>query len=166
MDIRDWPLDKIMQLPDWCFGSRNIRCLGDEIPAAGARFVLDTFALPDECVIWEIRPFNRFSIHSTGNVGFHWYAVLADKLPVTFAEFTNNEWLFGSTGVWVGNTWAFTDQFGSVNMRQPIRAMGRRLCIYLVNSGTIYDRMGVLFVVSSVPKEVPDWLFSGQARGL
>ena len=54
MDISKWPLYKIMQLPDWCFGNRwwvgvNIgTALAEAVP-----FIIDE-SVPDVFVLWDV----------------------------------------------------------------------------------------------------------------
>ena len=53
MDIRNWPMNRIMQLPDCCFSRRwpvGVSWLGE---AVSVGYDISEAGLPERCVIWE-----------------------------------------------------------------------------------------------------------------
>ncbi len=59
MDIRNWPLSQIMQLPDAAFGRRWPVGLAYAFAGAGAEFDISEAALPERFVIWEVLSTNQ-----------------------------------------------------------------------------------------------------------
>jgi len=54
MDVKNWSFDRIMQLPDWCFGKRW--WIGEYIGTTAAELVYFTIKdrLPDRFVLWSM----------------------------------------------------------------------------------------------------------------
>ena len=68
MDISNWPMDKIMQLPDSAFGTKFSVFMSGLAAAAATTFFISDFALPDRCVLWEV----SISIREQANISsFH-----------------------------------------------------------------------------------------------
>ena len=160
MDIRDWPMDRIMALPDCCFGRRWPIGLGAEGDAVETVYNIAESALPDIFVLWEIAMVVTASF--TAFVQFE--IRLGDQLPVVAADFEAMELLLPGVQNSAGVRSAYT-LIGTINrairgLRVPVKAQGRRLVVAysaLVEGAWAAE---IDFVVSSVPKEVPDWLCS------
>ncbi len=162
MDIRDWSLDKIMQLPDCCFGRRWPITLKATGIGPGPVFDISEAGLPEKCVIWELCIIGLADLNSYGTFGLR----LGDVLPTTTAEFEAYEMLFKSGP---GSTGALSEigvsSMSSVNwnrLRLPILAAGRRLVLGIRAGILLAVATEVTIVVSSIPTEVPDWLCSGR----
>ena len=162
MDIRSWPMDRIMQLPDHCFGNRWPIGVSKNSSSAAGVFSLSAAALPDRCVVWFMTFWAEAQYTETGKVELR----LGDHLPVATVDFRLLDPLF--TGIFDedGNRSAFSftaDTLGVLNcMRMPVFAQGRRLVVRFENSGGTPAALGVVLVVSSMPTEVPDCPFSGR----
>lgn len=164
MDIRSWPLDRIMQLPDHCFGRRWPVGVGFYTGAGISFFDISEAALPERCVIWGLA--FAAELPSTGDHCTFSFS-LGDILPTTLAEFNAFDVLFRDFGYTVTLRRAFTISYGNgfvwVPLRYNLESGGKRLVTYIVRS-TPSVLPWAAIVVSSVPTEVPDWMISGPAR--
>ncbi len=159
MDIRNWPMDKIMQLPDACFGRRWMVGLGFTLAGAGAVFDFSEAALPDRCIVHEI----SLAAESVNSATIHIRLALGDILATSDAEFAAHELLFGGINSRDDHMGEFEVSAGAgqsiIRIREPIAPQGRRL------SGRAIRDIGtsvggtVILVISSIPNEVPDCLF-------
>ena len=160
MDIRKWGLDRIMQLPDGCFGRRWPIIFSGTVTASAIAYYISEMALPERCVIWQLfawtpivgslEPFNlneRFSYK------------LGDQLP-NAAIFASQEELFAAADMIVGGERSFYPFAGVLNLRQPVMSSGRRITIRVHNFSVITLLFCTGIVISSVPNEVPDCLVS------
>lgn len=158
MDIRDWPIDKIMQLPDCAFGQRwwvGTYC-GDSNGRAGY-FTVDE-NLPDKFVVWGIVFCCRAvasvnPMRVTVRLGTHLIANAADALSMDrifkgisskniVYEFYLSQWDL---------TWLDCK-------RIIVDSAGRK--IQLMTNGdqvTAYE-MTVAVLISSVPRDIPYWI--------
>ncbi len=159
MHINDWPMDRIMQLPDSFFGRRWMVGLGFTLAGAGAVFDISEAALPDRCIVHEI----SLAAESVNNATIHIRLGLGDILATSDAEFAAHELLFGGITSRDGDRGEFEVSANAgqniMRIREPITAQGRRL------SGRAIRDLGtsvggtVILVISSIPNEVPDCLF-------
>lgn len=160
MDIRNWPLGQIMQLPDSCFGRRFAVSAS---PLGGSGTIdwdMSEVGLPERCVLWELVYFEGLS---SGKASFVRIA-LGDQLPTAASEMDALEPLLYGLGIqgaeprdiYVGGV----SQFSVRQIRQLIEAKGRRLIAEIQPQGVETARCTVVCVVSSIPTEVPDCLLS------
>lgn len=160
MNIRDWPMDKIMQLPDCCFGRRWPILVALHNIASETSWDISELALPEVAIIYEL------AILATGEAGkFSTIRfALGDQLPTTTAMMDVLEPLFSGFGLQGAEPRFLQVQtqlaFVISRLRMPIYARGRRLILeHRTGIGAIVNcNVGV--VVSSMPTEVPDWLLS------
>lgn len=161
MDIRNWPMDQVMQLPDSAFGRRwaiGVSCQKEEV---GTCYDISEAGLPERCVIWQL----YIIATSTAFATYSFSLALGDVLPVNDAQFDANEYLFRDIGQHVlprrelitGVMCPAID----LRMRKLVETGGRRLIGRFVFTTEVLAYLHVFLVVSSVPKEVPDWLVSG-----
>lgn len=160
MDISNWPLGKIMLLPDHAFGRRFI--VSAEVRATGDETVWDIseIAFPEVCVLWQlvIRPYQCVSL--AGGIRI----ALGDQLPTSTAMMDALEPLVPGLGIQGAEprliSVAMMAGWLNIGMRFPIHVGGRRLVL----EGSCADQKttwaSVHVLVSSVPKEVPDWMVS------
>ncbi len=96
MDIRNWPLDGIMQLPDSCFGRRYIVSCCIEVAATLKGYDISEVAFPEVGVIWDVQwwPDSEFPV--SGGIRL----ALGDQLPTTTAEMTRLDQLIQGLGAW------------------------------------------------------------------
>jgi len=163
MDVSKWNFDKVMQLPDWCFG-RQWPILSTNIvaPTAKKQWMVNK-GVPNKMVLWEIRVFG-----SMGDITTSWYKLaIGPHKPASSAEFDTFERLFtGDMDLPEEESAIPVAKYQStvIPMRRPIAMNGKRFCIQMENNhASVGMRLCFVFTISSIPKEVPDWLFSGQA---
>lgn len=160
MDIRKWPLDKIMQLPDWCFGRRWIVSCTALAAGGAAAYDISEIAYPEVMVLWEFNVYPGFAPNVLDRIRI----CLGDRLPTTPAQVQELEPLIpglGITGISPrGMVIPMRGFIISEKVRQVIRTGGRRL-ILAVEARVTTDKVFVVStVVSSLPTEVPDWINS------
>lgn len=163
MNVRKWSLDRIMQLPDWCFGQRW--WIGTYVGTTAAAVTYFTIEdrVPDRFVVWDL-------IYD----GAKWTAITGVELALRLAgqaEDTDNFWLSPR----------LFHQIAKENMAYELFFCGKQ-GLYLRNMRTVHEGRGLrvcgavkhidetascenmcALLISAVPKEVPDWLFSGLA---
>ncbi len=166
MDIRSWPIDKIMQLPDCCFGRRWLVGVYSTDVALGTYYDISEAGLGDRCVVW-----NLMANAGTSTAGITEISIaLGDVLPTTDAEFDALAPLFSDLGRRDADRRALViGAFAiaiNLTMKLPVMAQGRRLVGRFEVLGVEIATPQVIMEVSSFPTEVPDWLISGRGRGL
>lgn len=160
MNIRNWPMDKIMQLPDFCFGSKWPASLYISAVPSGHHLAISTKGLPDRCVLWSIT-LNIQQFNGT----FPCYAdfALGDNLPVDEIEFMTLEPLIPYWGVLMAGRWGQVvvghNFMHWPDFRYPVIAQGRRIVCHWQTSA-VQGNLQATFMVSAFPTEVPDWLVS------
>lgn len=164
MDISKWPLDDIMQLPNWCFGRRELYYSYVKTPELAYRWDIIDKELPDIMVIWYVR-INSWQCNDTGS---ELRLVLSSKLPESHEEVMASEPLirgFGSEGVEPKVIKFAENRMLPVhNLKLPIITAGRYIAVEASPNGMGQFRADVIIVASGVPKEIPDWLTSEQAK--
>jgi len=163
MDISKWPLDKIVQLPDFCFGRRWFvgMIFGKDGP--GMDVAVSDEPLPNRMVVWALFCSGRQAEMTSWEITYRLTSNLIetsatiDKLVKVFRgmghpSFVNEIWSQSGTPVyWRG-------------LRNFVEAQGRRLCMGLTtNDGTGYREFAAGLLISAFPREVPDWVVSGMA---
>ena len=160
MNIRNWPLDRIMQLPDSCFGRRFSVCAHVSTDDSTVAWDISEIAFPETFVLWEV----AISQHYFGFTEFFdsLRLALGDQLPTAAAMMNALEPLipgFGAQGPEPRYFMALPDYF-AFHMRNPISAKGRRLVLEATPLPEVNIDVQVVCEVSSMPTEVPDWLCS------
>lgn len=161
MNIQNWGMGRIMQLPDFLFGQKylvSVEILGDSTNFA---FDISEIALPEKFVLWQfiIDPYRV-----TSAIGYIRIAY-ADVLATTEAEFMTFEPALPGWGLQGPEPREIhlSLQTGTtiINLRKFVTPGGKRLtaCGVSIADNQALVRVGI--VVSGVPKEVPDWLSSG-----
>ncbi len=165
MDIRNWPLDKIMQLPDNLFGQHWPVGISVFHETELLLYDISEMALPEVMVIWEM---NYIYCQATLGAG-ECSLALGDVLPTTDAQFDALEPLFRDLGQLVFPRRHLVAQAVGgtrrMNMRKAVHTAGRRLVGRFEFAGPLTQWGQAYLVISSIPKEVPDCLLSGQGRG-
>lgn len=163
MDVSRWPLHKIMQLPDWCFGQRW--WIGTYVGTAADALTYFTIEdrVPDRFVVWSMI-YN--GANWTAITGFHLALRLAGKSadtdgfwksPRLFQQIADETKAYeffcnGKQGLYLHD------------MRTAHEARGLRICgaVKHVDETEACENMCAV-LISSLPKEVPDWVVSGLA---
>ncbi len=158
MNISNWPIDKIMGLPDHCFGRREILQLAVDLADANPVYSISPAGLPDRMVIWEVNAAARAVVASTIHAGL----ALGDVLPASDAEYDALELVFPNVISSDGDRGEFevcvNSAFIITMVRFPVVVSGRRLIgKFTRHQGNSTE--GVIDVVySALPSEVPGWL--------
>jgi len=166
MRIDNWPMDKIMQLPDCCFGRRY--CVSCTLVGVNdtTQWDISEIGLPEKFVIWDVNIF-----YSTSNDNDSMFRLAyGDQLPTTVAEMDRLKPVIHGLGVegheprhvYIG----YQRDTGNLNLRLPVASTGRRLVLEAHTVAEKVMAITVAIIVSSMPKEVPDWLISGQGKNL
>lgn len=164
MRIDNWPLDRIMRLPDWCFGRRW--WVGCYVGDTGGRYA-DYFVeegLPDKFVVWGVlfaarSPNCLEALRSTirliqmGGFDPNGMAAAERLLKGISTPGILYEFYVNSNGV----TWINAE-------REIIESNGRRIAVAGNGDQTIAYEMTIGVLISALPKEVPDWLISVQDK--
>lgn len=163
MDISKWPLDRIMQLPDWCFGRQW--WIGTYVGTTGGAesyFFIEDLP-PDIFVLWDVMIHTKGRVAATGvNVSLR----LCRQVP-TAANMRPMTRLLRQ----FANPAQFYDLYlppMAISHLGPMRVVveaqnngvGGVLKI-VEETGTCENGVGLL--VSAIPREVPDWVVSGMA---
>jgi len=166
MDIRGWPLDRIMQLPDWCFGQRWPVITSQRLDANTTMQWISEHSLPDVGVIWEVAITGAYG---TGP-DLYYQIAFGDHRPASGEEFQAFEQVFH--GSYDSNLVPRQMFFGygmgrRVTMKKLMEPQGRRFA-YRAHNEHATERMSltICIVVSAIPKEAPDWLISGPVKSL
>ena len=164
MDIRGWPLDQIMQLPDCYFGRKFPIILSKSLTAGTTAWYISEIGLPDRCVLWElqinVRPIGYDYSKDTGYISL----ALGDHLPLTLAEFLEFENMFPESDERIAGLPVLESPL-HIMLRKPYAAQGRRVVAQFLLGGLSPDSEYLAALVfSSVPMEIPDCLVSEYLR--
>lgn len=155
-----------MLLPDCCFGQRFPVCVCPESKGEIPGWDISEVALPEVFVIWEMH------VHvNSAAVGYSIYRLaIGDFLPTTVAEMSGLEPLFMGMGRQGPDPRIIRQNIQAnvhLNRLRLLRqASGRRFVAEATSKGIDELLLYITLVVSSVPKEVPAWLSSGQGNSL
>lgn len=161
MRIDNWPMDRIMRLPDWCFGRRWFVGAYQGGTLGVIHLNMTEEELPDKFVVWGA----MFSCMSPNCLqALRCTIRLGSRVPVNVAEALSLDRVFkGMSSVTI--VYEFhVPQNGMVWMgaeRVLIESAGRRVVIVTNGDGAIDYEATVSVLISALPKEVPDWLTSG-----
>jgi hypothetical protein len=158
MNISDWPDYKLMQLPDWVYGEKILYSVDGEAEATDYDYTIINAGLPDRCVIWDVMLRSAQAVLTVFNAR----VVLADQALTTAAQVDQAELVFpyvteatGLTG-WLSAIGGISNPFGP--MKKLIRPQGRRLVIEFYNGSSATRDMGIDFIISGIPTDVPKWM--------
>lgn len=164
MNIRDWPLGSIIQLPDCCFGRRFPVSSNIFLPGPGTAWDISEVAFPETCVIWELLITAGKGIESAGQIRI----ALGSQLPLNAGMFDVLEPLFPGLGLQMPEPRLIYVAPGELvhltQLRMPVATAGRKMVVQCTAGPGQITSLIVAIVVSSVPREVPDWLISGNLR--
>ncbi len=160
MDIRNWSLDQILMLPDHCFGRRWPIGLRVLLVDDAAVYDIAEGGLPETTVIWGLTAAIQYK--ALGDVSLS--VALGDHLPANDAEFDVMEQVFPEV---IGPTLrrsefevVGTPSYPLQGIRQVLQTAGRRFVIRGIRDEGTAAGAWCIFIVSSIPREVPDCLLS------
>lgn len=161
MNISSWPMGRIMQLPEHCFGRKFIVSLTVYSISTAPAWDIAEIALPERCVIWgltSVLKYNQYQVDS-------FRLAMGHTLPATVAEMNELEPLINGLGMQGAGPRAMIHSqhtaYNIQHMKQLIESGGRKAVMELTALLETEATMTVAMVVSSIPTEVPDWLISG-----
>jgi len=163
MDIRNWPMERIMQLPDWCFGRRWLISKNGGATVGVPQYFISQESFAEKGVIWAMFVnTNTTAALNRLNIGLAY----ADVVPVDNLTFMAKQPVF--SGLRETNTMIDICVNGQQtmywsNIRKSTEPPARKMAICTQSFGGGAVNFVIGLVVSGVPKEVPDWLISGQA---
>lgn len=165
MNTTQWPCDKVLRLPDWCFGRRWLIGLKETLAGAGIAYHIMNNRLPDVCVLWEF----EINCKSPANTGGIVVGVrLNSQVPVSDPTFQTGDRIFPNLES-PSQNYQFRVSTGGplslTRLKMPIVTANRFLTFRIQEQDGLNMRVNVLFVISSLPKEVPDWVVSGMVQG-
>ena len=166
MRIDDWPLERIMRLPDWCFGQRWPVGLYAATDAIGSVWDMAEIPLPDRCVLWEFTCYTSLIM----NADTVFKVAIGHQMPTTAVQMNLLEPLMPGVGVQGtsprpihGNAYAL---ISVTRLKKVIESAGRKVILQLTLGTALEQDLQVIMVFSSLPREVPDWLISAKAINL
>ena len=163
MDVSKMGLNEIMQLPDEAFGRRWIVSVAQVQASTVLAWDISEGTLPERFVLWELVMYMGAIEYQA--VDFR--LALGDQLPTAAAQMDLLQALIpglGLDGPDPRYNRIIQGRGMSVrNLRMPIRASGRRLIMESQAIVVVPNHTQAAIVVSSIPREVPEWLISGQA---
>jgi len=163
MDVSKWPLNKIVQLPDFCFGRKWFIGMISGKEGSGADFVVSDEKLPDRMVVWGFYCTGRQTAMTSWEITYRMGPVQVYDgdscalLPRVFTglghpKFFNEIWSQNGEPMFV------------MGLRKFVEPNGKRLVMAITtNDGTGYREFSAGIVISTFPTEVPDWIVSGLA---
>ena len=160
MDISKWPLNKIMQLPDHCFGRRFSIILGGRVDTGVTTFLLSELALPDVCVLHEISFHGSAEGLDRSIPSFQASIKLSDQVFVLAADVALLDDLLTGVDERMAGVAYVRSPLHLTRLRLPIFAQGRRVLARVHESLSVAGYFSLGLVFSSIPKEVPDCLVS------
>ena len=163
MDISRWPLDKRMELPDWCFGQKW--WIGDTVmtQAAADKYFFMSDAPPDIFVVWDVLIISDL-IEQPKPMGIT--LCLCNEAPVAgnISVLTRLLRQLGTSAELHQIHTCTANPMHLGPMKTIVEANNQGIGGVITVSGVagaVFHTIGVL--VSSIPKEVPDWVVSGLA---
>ena len=158
MDISQWPFDKIMQLPDCCFGRRFVVSCTVYAAPVTAVWDISEIAYPEKMILWEVGISPRGGMLNGG-----WIRIaLGDQLPDGPVMMDALEALLPGCGMQGPDPRLIpvTEAVGTtvMTLRRPVMVAGRRLVLEGLWGAGVSGHVLVWTVVSSIPREAPDWL--------
>lgn len=160
MDISRWGLSKILTLPDGMLGARFPVGLHVLTEAGQIGWDISEIALPEKGVIWEVVFWSKPTAASLDGVRF----ALGDQLPASNAAMMLLEPALPSVGAngqeprLIHPTYLATHYIHG--LKRPFEAKGRRLVMEVDPAGGQVADITAVFTISSIPREIPDCLFS------
>jgi len=156
MDIRNWPLERVMQLPDCLFGRKWIVAESLSVAGGAEGFVISADALPDRCVVWTM----FVSAYRDGTAPAVAEFRLGQQIPADLTAFRLLDPIIGPAGfTGIVRSALQCSSYGllaAIDIRLPILSSGRKLVLRLEAIGAVALVIQAGIVISSIPNEVPE----------
>lgn len=157
MDIRDWPMDRIMQLPDEAFGTRFSVLFSGVVPSLSTRFFISSIGLPNKCVLWEIFVGAHPDSGSGANPVMTYGLGLGDQLVTDNVEMGRLENILTGIHESEFTISIFRQNLNLSRLRIPVIAQGRRVVLAARSRSVVQNDFVVGLVFSAIPNEIPDF---------
>ena len=164
MDVSRWPLERRMALPDWCFGQRW--WIGKTVgtTADGQVYFFIEDLPPDNFVVWDI-------LVSPGGIvagiRLDLTLCLCKEIPVVgnIRILTRLLRQFGTKGAMYDMHLApnSVSYFGPMKVHVEAVNLGIGGTLKILSETAVCEST-VAILISTLPREVPDWLVSGLAQ--
>lgn len=163
MNIEKWDVEDIMQLPDHCFGRRWVVSVTTKGVQSETDWDISEIAFPNIGVIWNFLLYPAYISSSSSHVRI----AIGEQKPTSTAMMDKLEPLIvglGRQGPEPRDI-RMSQNAGSIMipMRTVKRFQGKKLIMEAVPVADGYQHCICIVTVSSIPKEVPDWVVSGLA---
>jgi len=157
MDISNWSVGEIARLPDHLFGPRFVIGVDGSKTDSDEDWAISDEAFPDVCMLWHLWVmFSPDSGSALCEVGLR----LGNQVPPDATAFLQLEPLLMGLGR-VNDTFYLRrrgNEFFVMNdIRKIILPQGRRLVMEHQIDEEVSSWFKVMAVVSSVPKDIPEW---------
>lgn len=157
MDISKWPIEKILQLPDSCFGRKWLIGVAGTANSGGVSWDICDLAFPDRAVIWGV----FIQSHQDHFNVLDFRLALGDRKPTTTAQMDSLEALLPSVGL-PGREpkdilYDHALAFMFLDMKFPVLPQGRRLVFELSAQAIGIATVMCNVLISSIPTEIPDF---------
>lgn len=164
MRIDNWPINKIMQLPDDVFGRRYMVSMTAQSLAGAAAWDMAESPLPDKAVIWSMASIVHVDDRNVDNFRL----ALGNELPTTVAQMSLLDPIFPGLGIQGPEPRAIPHSFYMgltiANMKTFVQGGGRKPILEVTGSDAANATLTVIMIVSSFPSEVDSWWISGPGK--
>lgn len=160
IDIRNWPIDQIMQLPDEAFGQKWQIITNEQVAGGATDVWMASEKVPDTIVLWEIRVHGIRTSIPAGGFKF----AIADQIPADEDAFDLGERIFKGS---LDNTveegminYGNPDSALVIPMRKHVVMGGKRFTVWFKNTAGNVNETTVMFLISSIPRSLGEWMLS------
>lgn len=166
MDIRNWPMDRIMQLPDEAFGRRFSIVISGQVANFTIEYFLSDISLPDRCVLFE--SFLDSTIFATGFSSGVMQATisLSHNLVDNDPDFLLLENLLTGVNEIVTLFRIVRPPCHMGRLKLPVLAQGRKVAVRVINPSVAQIEFTLCLVFASIPREIPDWMVGSESKQL
>lgn len=166
MNINQWPLGQIMQLPDHVFGQKWIVACELSQQTGSETWDISEIAFPEVAVFWQIGLYT----YNKSTTPIDFTVALGDQLPMSLAMINSLEPLVPGLGLQGAEPRDIMNPHEAgqcvMDCKYVRQTAGRRLVLGMDTITLQYATVRVWVVCSSIPKEVPDCLLSDLVKSL
>ena len=157
LDISKWPISRIMQLPDDCFGTKFPIIFSGSITSGPSKFFTSELSLPDRSVLHSVEVMNISNTPGTVGGRIFLSLALSTNTVVTDAQFAALDNLLPGIDEIQAGARAFRCPISCRMMRIPVPAQGRKVVARVRFIPAQEVTFVICLVFSSIPAEIPDF---------
>jgi len=160
MDIRNWSLGQIVQLPEHVFGRKY--CVSVELTVGGGitEYAMSEMAFPERMILWQVAIY--WGLWSAA--GSYLRLGMRDQIPTSPAEMSSAEEILPGVGEsMLGPNMLHAYQYTGqeiIDLKAPMIPPARHLVAQVTSSGGATSNVRAICVVSGIPNEVPECVLS------